>query len=715
MKTDKAKVTGAYRPLQKRFLDIPQTPLCYWLRPRFFDLLAGRTLGGVASVVQGLATANDPRFVRFVWETPLQEWAKQAISRRWVSFEKGGGYGKWFGHHWWTVDWEKDGARIKHTPGPRVQNEQYYFRKGWTYTQIARGSLGLRSLQGDAIFADKASGVFIVSGRPDHVISLLNTRLSSFILRALSIGTQFREGYVSRAPLPKGCDRQSPFGTMCVQLKQVHVEGDPTERSFSPVAAKPEAILAVDATLHACEGIGERQAARVYGLDNDDIVTAQEETGIPAGWYPLIGGFDEIPPIPEGLSEIPREVEQNLHRHDRLELSAKELADLKAKLRSTYEEGPGATAKVGLQEFENENTHEEEQVALGARIPIPTETFLEELSQKLEIHPISVYWLLKEGIEHDGWRCLPEERRLAAERVTVMILRQLGHQWPTQIEAGEAVPEWADADGIIPLTGGTGEPTLLERLRERITEDYDEDEAGSFERHFSEVSGKPLEQWIETEFFKYQLSLLRKRPIAWQIQSGRYAKKRRPAFACLVYFHKLDGDLIPKIRAQYVGPLRRKWETELRGIEEVPDHSHSDRQDARRVELEEMIAELKDFDERLGEVMNKGFASSLLEELIAKERPDKWCSIDGELTPPADKDAMLLQEGRYLPDINDGVRVNIAPLQKAGLLAAEVIAKKDLDAAIVDRAEWRSDERRWCREGKLPHPGWWKQGAANGS
>ncbi|MGI8549363.1 MAG: hypothetical protein ACR2PL_01000 [Dehalococcoidia bacterium] len=39
---------------------------------------------------------------------------------------------------------------------------------------------------------------------------------------------------------------------------------------------------------------------------------------------------------------------------------------------------------------------EEEAIALGARIPIPAETFLEELSQKLDVHPISVYRLLKE-------------------------------------------------------------------------------------------------------------------------------------------------------------------------------------------------------------------------------------------------------------------------------------------------------------------------------
>jgi hypothetical protein len=68
---------------------------------------------------------------------------------------------------------------------------------------------------------------------------------------------------------------------------------------------------------------------------------------------------------------------------------------------------------------------------------------------------------------------------------------------------------------------------------------------------------------------------------------------------------------------------------------------------------------------------------------------------------------LLSQERRYDPDLNDGVRVNIAPLQQRGLLATDVLAAKDVEKAIGDRAEWRADERRWCREGKLPQPGWW--------
>ena len=102
----------------------------------------------------------------------------------------------------------------------------------------------------------------------------------------------------------------------------------------------------------------------------------------------------------------------------------------------------------------------------------------------------------------------------------------------------------------------------------------------------------------------------------------------------------------------------------------------------------------------------EGFGSPALDEIIAQEPVDRWCSPDGVKVPPEDRAALLRQEQRYLPDLNDGVRVNIAPLQAAGLLAADVLTKKDVDKAIADRAEWRADERRWCREGKLPRPGW---------
>lgn len=87
---------------------------------------------------------------------------------------------------------------------------------------------------------------------------------------------------------------------------------------------------------------------------------------------------------------------------------------------------------------------------------------------------------------------------------------------------------------------------------------------------------------------------------------------------------------------------------------------------------------------------------------------DAISTLHGKQRPPATVEEFVRQESSYAPDINDGVRVNIAPIQKAGLLTSDVLSAKDIEKAISDRIHWRSDERRWCREGKLPQPGWWR-------
>ncbi len=715
---------AVFRPLQSRFLTIPQAPVCYWLRERFFELLAGRTLGDVADVCQGLATADDARFVRFVWEVPPPQWRHPVRARRWVPFEKGGGYGKWFGHHFWAVDWEQNGARIKATPGPRVQNEQHYFKEGWTYSYMARGSLGLRHTDTGTIFSHLASTIFFrrLSGQG---ASLLNCRFSSSVVRSLSAKIQLNESYVARVPLPERIpDSLRPLESACIQLKRYIVAHDLTERTFdglpTPGVSLTEAwrnlaneAEAVAAVLHTLEGLSEREVFAAYDIAGDDVQAVLDETGTPAGWFPLIAGYEQIPALPPGL-DVPAELLAPLANEPHRTLPASDLDALKRRLRALYEAGPGAKTEddEGAVDAEDEEDENGADIA-GARIPIPAETFLEELSQKLEIHPISLYWLLRDLREKDGVVCQPELQRFVENYVTVTVLRLLGHRWPKQILAGEPLPSWADKDGVIPLTGGTGEPTLLERVRERIAEDFGPDRVNAIEQEFEQLVGKPLGTWLATEFFPRHISQFKKRPIAWQIGSSRKNGKRgrrgktnaHPAFSCLVYYHRLDADLLPKLRSQYVGPLRTRLQTELAGLERLDTRTAD--QDERRVQLEMLIEELKDFDARLEQVITMGFSSPALDAIARKEPLDRWTSRDGASLHPQTREAFLAQEQRYDPDLNDGARVNIAPLQRAGLLAAEVLAAKDVEKAIADRAEWRADERRWCREGKLPQPGWW--------
>ncbi len=761
-RAERAGVRGSlvFTPLQARFLTIPQTPLCYWLRERFFELLAGPTLGDIADVVTGLQTSDDDRFVRFVWEVRPEEWLRPLGERRWVPFEKGGGYGKWFGYHWWVVDWEDNGARIKATPGPRVQNEQHYFREGWTYSYMARGSLGVRK-QADSIFAHKSPGVF-ARDKTSVMSVVANCRFAGHVARAISATIQLPEGCVARVPLPERIpDVLVGYESACVALKRWLVARDLTERTFGPSPPSPlpragegwppgrgeglpvawrlaaEEAEAIAAVLHTLEGLSEREVFTAYRLDEDDIQAVLDETGTPAGWYPLIAGYNALPPLPEVLA-VDGTLLEPLAREPRRALSPEELADLKRRLRALYEAGPGVRGEDapsplplsrgagegegGEGELEG-NENEEEAAVLGAHIPIPAETFLEELSQKLEVHPISVYWLLKELREQEGVICLPELRRFVEDYVTVVILRLLGYRWPKQVEAGEPVPAWAEPDGVIPLTEGTGRPTLLDRVRERIAADFGDARVDAIEQEFRQIMGRSLEEWLARQLFPAHVSRFRKRPIAWLLESGHVldprwevASPRRrgqragriggPAFACLVAYHKLTADTLARIKTHVLRPVLQRREYEL-GEERRRAAAGQVAARAAAERLAQSVDELKAFEAALDRVSERGFWSQRLEELLAKEQPDTWARRT-PTSPVPDRDAFLRQEQAYDPDINDGVRVNIAPLQKYGLLAAEVLAPKDVDRAIADRAKWRADERRWCREGKLPKPGWWR-------
>lgn len=896
-----------FRPLQSRFLDIPQAPLCYWLRERFFEVLAGKTLQDVAHLAEPSTTGNNERFMRGIWEV--------TIGTRWHWASRGGGYSKWEGFKRSVLEWEYDGVRIKSFDGSYVRNEELMFGQGITYTEAGRGALGVRRIQAGETFCKSGPGIF-PKEEVHGYLALLNSRFHSYLLRVVARSFMFSLG--SLANLPVVAFPQSLLGDIeraCIDLKCSLAAQDPLERAFDPIDLLPlnsevAYCYSIASALHAIEGFSESLIFDAYQLNEGDRFAVLHETGTPVGWLPLVRNYDTFPEFTFGVlrSALPTGLSEFLRVHQRLEVSPDHLADLKYRLKLLYKAGPGVDAETEEAENTATSDEDEEEVAAGARIPIPRETFLEELSQKLEIHPISVYWMLKEGIENEGWRCLPEERRITSDRVSVLILRLLGHRWPKQVEAGEPIPEWADSEGIIPLTEGTAKSPLLDTLRRRLPSELEASDATAFEREFTGAMGKSLDQWLETEFFKYHTKQFKKRPIAWQIQSGPFSKKRKPAFACLVYTHKLDADTFPKLRTHYVGPLRRRYETELHGIEAVPLDARSDRQEKRRVLLENQIQELKDFDSRLERIANEGFGSKglrpalrqaaiddamlhlksvwleRLQDTITKSPLPEWvhltretafdCPIEdwiveafshlahhcsrlgprppeqgkmsrdpeandlaelicthssemikgalslgcnewwqkvdshlfrpfrekiqelrnemkrlnceasqpdsslptkpkkardldrqikdikaqikqlknqlddqvsraaevreaieswehpeaetwgpwlgsqplydaistlhGKQRPPATVEEFVRQESSYAPDINDGVRVNIAPIQKAGLLTSDVLSAKDIEKAISDRIHWRSDERRWCREGKLPQPGWWR-------
>ncbi len=380
------------------------------------------------------------------------------------------------------------------------------------------------------------------------------------------------------------------------------------------------------------------------------------------------------------------------------------MARVKTRLRALYKAGPHA---------KQAESHEEDgtsaEVSAGTHIAIPAETFLETLSIRMKLHPISVYWLLEELQANENVHCLPEERRLLEDRLSVLVLRLLGHRWPQQIEHFEPLPEWAEHSGIIPLVPCAGHKTLLERVCERLRAEEGAPGALEFERQVYALTGQHLEQWLRGSFFERHISQFKQRPIAWQLAStpvtgdgpgpnglGRSRSPRLPAFACLIYYHACTSDILTQIRVQYIEPLLQK-ERDL--IETT-----TGRLDKATFVAPGRVRELEEFAARLRAIEEHGFACHELQKSSATETLDRW-SGNGQSCPD-NRNAYLRAEAAWQIDINDGVRVNIAPLQLAGILARKVLHPKDAHKALSDRVRWRAEERRWVRAGKLPRCGW---------
>ncbi len=278
-------------PKQSAFLVIPDAPLVYWLRPKFFELLQGRRLGDVATVARGLDTSDLLRFGRCLWENKLS-------TERWRAFHRGGGYGKWVGLDWANVDWQYKGKRILASPGSAVRNQQLYFKSVFVYSFTARGSLGVRQVQSSGIFAGGFASAIASDITIPGLLALLNTRMSSFAVRSISAKIQLTESYVTRIPFPASIPAVLPeLERACITLKRHLVACDPTERSFTGVISDQGALEAIAALLHTLEGINEAEVFAAYGVAGDDMRAVLEETGVPAGFHPLLAGYDALPDI----------------------------------------------------------------------------------------------------------------------------------------------------------------------------------------------------------------------------------------------------------------------------------------------------------------------------------------------------------------------------------------------------------------------------------
>lgn len=237
----------------------------------------------------------------------------------------------------------------------------------------------------------------------------------------------------------------------------------------------------------------------------------------------------------------------------------------------------------------------------------------------------------------------------------VAVARLLGYRWPDQPE--DVLDGHADPDGIVCLPPLLGELTAAERLRRLLAAAYGDRWtpalSASLLTEAGATAGQDLAAWLASGgFFKAHCRLFHNRPFVWHLHDGA-----RDGFAALVNYHRLDGPLLDRLIYSYLG----EWIS----AQQAGVASGAAGADDRLRKARELQAKLQAI--RTGEAPHDVYV--------------RWKPLDE-------------QPIGWEPDLDDGVRLNIRPFVKAGVLRApfSINWNKDRGANPAGSAAQRAAE-----------------------
>ena len=200
----------------KSFSKIPGNPIAYWVDKNLIDVFTnGTQLQKIADVKQGLATADNNRFLRLWFEVDFDNIGfgyksseeTKNTNKKWYPYNKGGEYRKWYGNHEYIVNWENDGYEIRNIKGnngkirSRVQNSQFYFKESISWSKISSGSIAFRYYPTGFLFDVAGCSIFTDKKYQKYIFGFLNSNVSKKILELISPTLNYEVGHISSIPI----------------------------------------------------------------------------------------------------------------------------------------------------------------------------------------------------------------------------------------------------------------------------------------------------------------------------------------------------------------------------------------------------------------------------------------------------------------------------------------------------------------------------------
>lgn len=280
------------------FRSVPGAPFAYWVNESVRQLF--KKIPALESdyrtTKQGLASADDFRFVHVWWEGKHDGW---------LGFAKGGAFSPFYSDVFLQVNWSQNGAQIKNNLNDRggVRSNvwmlrdtanNFFGRPGLTWPLRTNG-LSFRAMPRGCIFGHKGPAAFVADDAPDALLALgalVNSQafglLVSVQLARVELAQSFEVGLIQQTPVPNlNVDQQSTLAALARRawsLKRTLDTIEETSHAFALPAALRARLgdydpPAIEAELAGIQAEINVIAFDLYGLSEADRAAAQTSQG----------------------------------------------------------------------------------------------------------------------------------------------------------------------------------------------------------------------------------------------------------------------------------------------------------------------------------------------------------------------------------------------------------------------------------------------------
>lgn len=203
---------------QQNFEKIPGCPIGYWVSEKMIEAFYQGTISDFANPCKGIDTGENEYFLRLWQEVSLNNIDVNDGLGRWVPYNKGGAFRRWYGNREYLLRWNGSDTELSSRltwkiKKPTLRNRNKWFKESFTWNSISSGIFSSRYSPKGALFDNGGSSLF-ANNNLLAIGGFINSVVAKkyFVLLAPTIN--YQPGDVGNLPLAKAVLNNKQIGNI---------------------------------------------------------------------------------------------------------------------------------------------------------------------------------------------------------------------------------------------------------------------------------------------------------------------------------------------------------------------------------------------------------------------------------------------------------------------------------------------------------------------